>query len=151
MTSVENRPLHSSGSSQYIGVCVQVHHSLPRHLMEMSGQLNAARKGFRYPLDRRLGGSQSRMDTAEKSKISYCCWKTNPGHPACSPSFYRLSCPGSQTNNNNSVYGRTSWESVSYSASLWDWNVHCRVQISSPWAPLLSHIHLAYAVTPCFL
>jgi hypothetical protein len=42
-------------------------------------------KSPRYPLDRRLGGPQSQ----------YGCWKSNPGHPACSQSLYWLSCPDS--------------------------------------------------------
>jgi hypothetical protein len=44
----------------YGRVEVELHHSRPRHWMEVSGHLQAPVALPRYPLDRRLGGPQSR-------------------------------------------------------------------------------------------
>jgi hypothetical protein len=48
----------------------------------------------RYPLDRRLGGPQSRSGRYGEEK-SCLCQESNPGSPARSLSLYRLSYPGS--------------------------------------------------------
>jgi hypothetical protein len=54
-------------------------------------------KGPRYPLDRRLGGPQSRLDAPEKRKfLTLPGLELRPlGRPARSHSLYRLSYPGS--------------------------------------------------------
>jgi hypothetical protein len=53
------------------------------------------RRRSRYPLNRRLGGPQSRFEALKKTKILHCR-ESNPRHPARSPLLYRLSYPNSQ-------------------------------------------------------
>jgi hypothetical protein len=73
--------------------------------MEVSGQLHAPaalppqEKGSWYPLDRRLGGPQSRSERGGEENNS----QPPPGielqnteRPARSPALYRLSCHGSR-------------------------------------------------------
>jgi hypothetical protein len=71
--------------------------------MEMSGQLHAPAvlpqgKSPCYPLDRRLGGTQSRSGRGCEEKNSQhppAIEIQNPDHPARSPALYQLSCHGS--------------------------------------------------------
>jgi hypothetical protein len=60
--------------------------------MHVSGQLYNPARGHnpRYPLDRRLGGHQSRSGHCGVEEISCPCRGSNPGRPARSPSLYRL-------------------------------------------------------------
>jgi hypothetical protein len=48
-----------------------------------------------YALDRRLGGPQSQSGYVEKGKISWSSQELYHGSPACSPSLYQVSYPGS--------------------------------------------------------
>jgi len=55
--------------------------------MEVNGQLYPRGKSSRYPLVRRLGGTQSRSGhSGGVEKRSYHCpyQEFNPGHPTCS-------------------------------------------------------------------
>jgi hypothetical protein len=64
------------------GVEVDLHHSWPRHQMEVSGQLHDPwGKIQRFPLNRGLGGSQFRFARCGVEK-NYPCRKSNPGIPA---------------------------------------------------------------------
>jgi hypothetical protein len=53
-------------------------------------------KGSRYPMDRRLGGSQE-LAWAQRleEKILCLCRRSNPGRPICTQTLYWLSYPGS--------------------------------------------------------
>jgi len=67
-------------------------HSWPRHLKEVSGQLQPW-----YPLNRRLGGPQSRSGPGEEERNSQPqpgIKPLNPNRPASRQSLYRLSFPG---------------------------------------------------------
>jgi hypothetical protein len=64
--------------------------------MEVSGQLHAPAalppgKSPWYPLDRSLGGPQSRSGRGGFRKIPSTRWESNPDRPARSPALYRLS------------------------------------------------------------
>jgi hypothetical protein len=76
--------------------------SWPRHKLEVSGQLHAPAalppgKKPQYPLDRWLGGPQSRSGNMEKWKFLPLPGPElrPPGRPARSHSLYRLRYPGS--------------------------------------------------------
>jgi hypothetical protein len=69
--------------------------------MEVSGQLHApaALPGTWYPLDRRLGGPQSRSGRGGEEKNSQPppgIEPQNPDRPARSPALHRLSYHGSE-------------------------------------------------------
>jgi hypothetical protein len=52
-------------------------------------------KSPRYPLERRLGGSQSRSGCCGKENFYYChCQELNPSCPACSLVSILTNCPG---------------------------------------------------------
>jgi hypothetical protein len=53
----------------------------------------------RYPLDKRLVGAQSRSGCYGEDKFFCPCRESNLGHPAHSPSLYRLSCLDPSTQN----------------------------------------------------
>jgi hypothetical protein len=63
--------------------------------MEVSGQLHALaalpwRKSPWYPLNRRLGGLQNQSRCSGEEKKILHSRESNTGHPAGSPSIYRL-------------------------------------------------------------
>jgi hypothetical protein len=82
--------------------------------MEISGQLHAPaafprEKSPRYPLDRRLGGPQSRCGSCEEKTVVLP--EIEPGLP--SPSLYQLSYPGSiRSANSHAVLKDTADASV---------------------------------------
>jgi hypothetical protein len=68
-------------------------HSWPRHKKEVCGQLHTRslyprRKGLRYPLDRRLGGSQSQSGRGGEENISSPRRESNPDRPARTQSLH---------------------------------------------------------------
>jgi hypothetical protein len=69
--------------------------------MEVSGQRHvpAAFLSGKEPLGTHfIGGwvgTRAGLDAVEKSKITFPCQESNPGHPTHSPSLHRLSCPDS--------------------------------------------------------
>jgi hypothetical protein len=50
-----------------------------------------------YPLDKRLGGPQSRSGRSGKEKSLASCRESNPDRPARRPSLYRLLGEGGKT------------------------------------------------------
>jgi hypothetical protein len=79
--------------------------------MELSGQLKVSAalhrgKNCRYPLDSRLCGTQSHYGSCGEDNNSFPYPESNPGHPACSLSLYRLSYPGSILNIGREKFSR---------------------------------------------
>jgi hypothetical protein len=89
--------------------------------MELNSQLHAQtaftqERAPRYPLDRRLGGPQSRSGRCREENIPCHPQESNPGRPARSLSRYRLSYPGSVDRkvilNRVSIQIRCDWWTV---------------------------------------
>jgi hypothetical protein len=57
--------------------------SWPRHLLELSGQLRSGGKSLRYPLDRRLGGPQSRYGRRGENSWPYRDSNSDPVVSRC--------------------------------------------------------------------
>jgi hypothetical protein len=50
--------------------------------------LHPREKDSKYPLDRRLSGPRTGLDTEVRENILFLCRKSKPGRPVCSQALY---------------------------------------------------------------